>query len=212
MMAPDRHEPLPGVLGMPRFLWRKLGRWGRVAAVIVALALVVVAVAARPGIERSKREHAREERLALRAAVLRTRRQNAREQAPHRLRVGGDRALVPALEAGITADAHARLRARRLPPPAVRRTLCHDASRELPETGARARRHGGTVMRCIAYTTLRRTAAGKAYGVGFEFLGVVVPGRRTVVWCKTNPLPAEKFNGASLADVPLARACTDPTG
>lgn len=212
MSTPQRREPLPGVLGMPRFLWRKLGRRGRVAVVVVALALVAGVVAAWPGIERSKREQARAERRQFRTAVRDDRRRNAREQAPHSERVPAGRALVPALEAAITADAHARLRAGRLPPPPVRTTVCHDASRELPHTGARARRHGGTVVRCIAYTTLRRTAAGQAYGVGFEFLGVVARARRTVVWCKTNPLPGEKFGGVTLADVPLARACTDPRG
>lgn len=116
------------------------------------------------------------------------------------------------LEADITADARARLRAGRLPPPSVRQTVCHDATQELPEASTRARRHRGTVVRCIAYTTLQRGPSGRGFGVGFEFLGVVVPARRAVVWCKTNPLPGENFNGSTLVDVPLARACTDPRG
>lgn len=208
--GPERREPLPGVLGLPRFAWRRLGPRGRLGVVVVALAVVVGVVAALPGIGRTRREQAATARRADRAAVAAARRRILRDQAPQQARVASGRSLTGALEADITSDARARLRAGRLPPPPVRTSRCHDAAREVPEMSARAHRHGGTVMRCIAYTTLRRDPSGREFGIGFEFLGVVIPRRRAIVWCKTNPLPGEKFNGAALVDIPLARACTDP--
>ena len=48
---PDRHEALPDLGQLPGWLWRKLGRRHKVAAVVALLAAVAVAVALAPGIE-----------------------------------------------------------------------------------------------------------------------------------------------------------------
>src|SRR4051794_12522134 len=88
--APDSEafEPLPGLPGLPAWLWRKLGRRGRVAA---GLALVVAAgaiVASVPGIRSGKRADARRAARSERAARARI----AAEQRPRTTRLRGRRA------------------------------------------------------------------------------------------------------------------------
>jgi hypothetical protein len=51
---PDRYEPLPGLVELPRWLWRKMGRRSRIAVVAALLGAVVLAVALAPGIQESK--------------------------------------------------------------------------------------------------------------------------------------------------------------
>ena len=72
-MAPnarsDRYEPLPGVIEIPGFLYRKLSPRGRRAAQFVAAALVVALAAGivfgLPAITTTKEERAAAERSAV---------------------------------------------------------------------------------------------------------------------------------------------------
>jgi hypothetical protein len=111
----DRYEPLPGLLQLPAFVWRRLPRLAKVAAVAAGLAAVVAAIVLAPVIQRSRDEHARSE-AAERARIQqldleRTR----REQRPRFARgapPGADVAargrLLASAERSIRADASTR--------------------------------------------------------------------------------------------------------
>src|SRR4249920_3797225 len=125
-MSEQRYEPLPGLVGLPGFLWRKTPRPARIALGVLAAAAVAGTVVAIPLITSSKRESAAEERRADAAAKARAERRLRIDQAPHRGRAAGaprtpaaarEAAITATLERAITADARARLRAGKLPGP-----------------------------------------------------------------------------------------------
>lgn len=111
----DRYEPLPGLLQLPAFLWRRLPLAGRVVLGALAVGAVVAAVLLRPGIERAREEHAREE--AARSARIQSQllEETRREQRPRFDRgpragrnLAARRALVSSAAASIQADADTR--------------------------------------------------------------------------------------------------------
>ena len=215
----QRYEPLPGLLGLPGFVWRRIPPAGRKALVVLGVAAAVGTVVAIPHITAGKREGAARERRADAVAKARAERRLRADQAPHRGRAAGaprapraarEAAVVAALERAITADAHARLRARRLPGPEVKATVCRE-SKQLADLQPRARRAGGAVLACLAATTISTAPGGKPFAIGFEFLGVTNWRRATFTWCKTNPPPGEQFGGVRRAEVALSRACVDPS-
>jgi hypothetical protein len=208
---PERHQPLPGLPGLARFLLRRTPRIGRIALALLAVVAVAGAIYAAPRISSGKRERARTEKQAQTTARARERRRLAADQAPRRAvaPAGSLAAQVGALEAAVTRDVHARQRGRLLPGPRVGSTQCTPPV-DQPNASRVARRRGGVIERCIAYTTRRKTADGRSYGTGFEFVAVIDRRGRRLTWCKTNPAAGEKFGGVSEASVPLARACTDP--
>ena len=214
----SRYEPLPGLLGLPKFVWRRLPPAARTAAIVLGAALVVGTVVAIPLIVTGKREGAADERRTEAAAKARSERRLRADQAPHRGHAAGvprapraarEAAIVAALEGAITADARARLRAGTLPGPRVKDTAC-SSSKQLADLQERARERGGAVLACLAATTVSRAPGGKPFAIGFEFLGVTNWRRATFTWCKTNPPPGEQFGGVLRAEVPLQRACVDP--
>jgi hypothetical protein len=113
--ADDRYEPLPGLLELPGFLWRRLPPVARLGLAGLAVGVAPLAFVLAPGIQRSKEEHARSEA----AESARIQRQiltdTRREQRP---RFGRGRAagahlearhlLVAAAIGSIKADASAR--------------------------------------------------------------------------------------------------------
>jgi hypothetical protein len=111
----DRYEPMPGLAGLPGFLWRKLPRAGKVAVVASGLAAVALAIALSPGIQRSKEDRARAD-AAERARMQRLElAQTRREQRPRFGRgtpAGTDlqarHALVASAAASIRSDANTR--------------------------------------------------------------------------------------------------------
>src|SRR5215207_9022437 len=132
-MSEQRYEPLPGLLGLPRFVWRRTPRPARIAMVLLAAAAVVGTAIAIPLIASSKRESAAEERRADAADKARAERRLRADQAPRRGRAAHsprapeaarEAAITAALERAITTDARARYRAGRLPGPAVKSTVC----------------------------------------------------------------------------------------
>jgi hypothetical protein len=207
----DRYEPLPGLLGLPAFLWRRLSQGGRVAVLALGAALVVGAAVAVPFIVSGKREGAEQERRADATSKAAAERRLRADQAPHRGRAeGGRAAIVATLEQSITRDARARLRAGRIPGPPVKRTVCMVDTKQLADLQAVARQSGGAVLRCLAATTVGSRPGGGRFAVGFEFVAAANWRRGTFTWCKTNPPPGEKFGGVRRAEVPLSRACVNP--
>lgn len=100
----DRYEPLPGVTGLPRWVWRKLPPAGKAGLGLFALAVVALVILLGPGIRESNEERRRTE--AERRAAAREQRA-ARLRAEQRPRFGSARAAGadPAARAALFGDA-----------------------------------------------------------------------------------------------------------
>ena len=219
-MAEQHYEPLPGLLGLPRFVWRRTPRPARIAIVVLAGAAALGTAIAIPLIASGKREGAAEERRADAASKAREERRLRADQAPRRDRAAHaprapeaarEAAITAALERAITADARARYRAGTLSGPAVKSTVCRADSTEVADLQPAARRAGGAVLVCLAATTVSTRPDGARFAVGFEFIAAANWRRATFTWCKTNPPPGEKFGGVRRAEVQLERACVNPS-
>lgn len=211
---PGRYEPLPGLAGLPAFLWRRLSRTVRILLVLTTLALVASAVVAIPVLQTAKRRHEAVERRERAVAAARERRRLTADQQPSTAPFPGRSnrrtrpsrpPVVAALEKAIARDANDRIRAGRLPPPLVYTTRC-SPNLQLPLSSRQAAgRAGGELLRCLAVTS---QGGGRApFAIGFEYVATVDWPRRRLTWCKTNPAPAEGFAGAG-TEVPLPAACT----
>ena len=219
-MAEQHYEPLPGLLGLPRFVWRRTPRPARIALVVLAAAAAVGTAIAIPLIASGKREGAAEERRADAVAKARAERRLRADQAPRRDRAAHaprapeaarEAAITAALERAITADARARYRAGTLSGPAVKSTVCRADSTQLADLQPAARRAGGAVLECLAATSVSMRPDGARFAIGFEFIAAANWRRATFTWCKTNPPPGEKFGGVRRAEVQLKRACVNPS-
>ncbi len=188
---PDRYEPMPGLFGLPGFLYRKLGPMGRRLAVVAgAIALagaVVAAVILIPQISETKRDNAARDRLEEAAAARAERRRLTIEQRPHRAVSGLGPAATPErrhdllaeLEARILHDSRARVRAGLLSPPLPRYTTCD------PIPGERA----ATLVSRLSCTavTSEVLGAGTARGVvGYPFRAQVNYRSGRYAWCKVS--------------------------
>lgn len=162
----ERYEPMPGVAELPGWLWRRMGRTGRLTALGVVILLVAGAAALVPVILESKEDRAeadRRDRAERRAELVR---RLETEQQPRRRRStsvappGATReeqlearaALVDAQNAEILADARARVRRGDLDGP-VRHVQCDPFPRSVDGIGAHERldRRTGRYA-CVAVT------------------------------------------------------------
>ena len=197
----DRREPLPGLVRLPSFLYRKLSPRGRRRARIGGLLLLVLAVAGAivmvprlADIREDNAERAREE--AAQARVER-RRELIAEQRP---RFGSTAAAsragkVRAVEAAITADANRRVRAGALETE-VMRTDCHGP-------GAPRRQ----LLACTAVTSVipaNETTEGGVVGYPFRAQVDLQTGRFAL--CKISGRAGEGSLGIGVT-VPLPPAC-----
>ena len=209
MPAPqdDRYEPLPGLLSLPSFLYRKLGPGGRAAVrvggAVLVVAVTVAAIVLVPRIAESNRERSAQERRDAAAALAERRRRLTREQRPHRAQAQPDasRATVLGdLRAGILADARARAAAGELHGPAARRVECK------PLTGAEAGADR-VPFDCIAVTSdLPSGSVGGVIGHPFRAVADYSTGRMT--WCKVSGRAGEGgFTEGDLA-VRIPAACS----
>jgi hypothetical protein len=163
---PDRYEPLPGIVDLPGWLWRRTGRALKIGAAVGLLAIIAAGIALAPGIRESKQEQARaeqRERAAARAELIR------RLEAEQRPRFGRSGSVAPAgaaaaeqlsaratvmeeVPAAIEADARRRVRLGSLEGP-VLRVECEPFPRTVDGVGAHedlSRRRGR--YSCIAVT------------------------------------------------------------
>ena len=114
----DRYEPLPGLLQLPGYIWRRLGPPGRIAIVVGAVGAVVAAILVAPSIQRSNDERARSEAEQSarfeREQIALTRRQQrprfARGAAAGR-DLGARRRLLSSAQGAILTDAAKRAEA-----------------------------------------------------------------------------------------------------
>jgi hypothetical protein len=177
---PDRYEPLPGILDLPGWAWRRMGRGVRIGLGLGLLALLVLGVAMAPAIRESKEERDQAEqrdRAEARAELVR------RLEAEQRPRFGRSRAVAPAgagaherlaaraelmeeMPAAILGDARRRVRAGALDGP-ILRVDCEPFPRSVDGVGADedlSRRRGRYA--CVAVTA--------AFERGEESIGGVI--------------------------------------
>ncbi len=211
MAAPhdDRYEPLPGLLSLPGFLYRKLGPRGRLAVKIGGTLFVMAAVAATivlaPRIAESNRERkAQERRDAAAALAARVRRLRA-EQRPQRGRAapGASRAaVVGELEVAILTDARERAARGRLHGPAANRVRCE------PLAGADAAA-ARVPYDCIAVTSDLPSSESLPGGViGHPFRAVADFSTGRFTWCKVSGRPGEGSLSRKDLVVRIPRACS----
>jgi hypothetical protein len=138
----DRYEPLPGIAGLPAWIWRKLPRPARIALALLPVAVVGLLLLLAPGIDESKDERARAERERREQATAEHLERLRAEQQP-RFRRGepaGENlarraALVGAVPAAIEADARRRVAAGALDGP-IRSVECEPFPRTADGRGA----------------------------------------------------------------------------
>ena len=208
---PDRYEPLPGLFGMPGFLYRKLGARGRRIAIVVggiALAgVVVAAIVLIPQIRETKRDNAARDRREAAAAARAERRRLIIEQRPHRAVSGLAPATTPSAGAPcwtssrphIVRDARARVRAGLLESAAT-------ALRHLRADSRRAHRRALSRLSCTAVTSEVRGAGGARGVVGHPFRAMVDYRSGRYAWCKVSGRAGEG-SYLRLTKVLLPRAC-----
>jgi hypothetical protein len=193
----DRYEPLPGLLSIPSFLYGKLGPQGRIVAkvvgVLAAVGLIAAAIVLVPKITETKRDNAATEREERAAAIERERTRLIAEQRPHRGSgpAGDEAALTRSIEASVTRDARARVKAGELSPPPARYTVCEPSSA------------GAGRLSCTAVTS--EVPGGKGV-VGHPFRALADYGAGTYAWCKVSGRAGEG-SFTRLLNVPLPKAC-----
>jgi hypothetical protein len=205
----DRYEPLPGLLSLPSFLYRKLGPRGRLAVKVGGSLFVVAVVGATivlaPRIAESNRERKAEERRDAEAALVARVRRLRAEQRPQRGRAeaGASRAaVVGELEAGILADARARAARGRLHGPPAKRVECQ------PLAGADAGA-ARVAYDCIAVTSDLPSGESLPGGViGHPFRAVADFSTGRFTWCKVSPRPGEGSLSRKDLVVRLPLACS----
>lgn len=212
--ADDRYEPLPGLLGLPRFVWRRLPRGARIAGLGLALAAVVGAVLLAPVIQRSREERRRAEAAESARIERQIAAETRREQRPRFGRgaaAGADldarRALVASAAGSIRADASSRAARGEFNGPILSvgcepypRTVDGVPADEIP-----SRRTGRYY--CIAVTSRIPATPGNPPGVvGHPYRARIDFRSGRYAFCKIRGRPGEKAVSAR-PHVPVPRVC-----
>jgi hypothetical protein len=166
---------MPGVIDLPGWIWRRLPGPGKVALILLPIALVAVGLALRPSIEESKDERARSEQQriererAAREAQLREQQRPRFERAsPAPASVPGRERLVEAAGASVLADARRRASEGELDGP-IRGVTCEPYPRTVSGTGADqdiSKRAGN--YSCLAVTARFEGSQGSDQGAYAE--------------------------------------------
>ncbi len=214
--APDRYEPLPGIAGLPKWIWRKLPRAGRVALALLPVAAIALIVLLGPGIDESKDERARaeqERRAQLEAERVARVRAEQRPRFRRGAAAGGDlaarAALVAALPPAIEADARRRVAAGILDGP-IRFVECEPYPRSVDGRGAHVdpSRQTGRYS-CLAVTReVPATESNEGALIGHPYRVKVDFDSGRYAFCKVAGRPGE-FSIGRLAIVPVPEVCGD---
>jgi hypothetical protein len=221
--AQDRYEPLPGLLELPGFLYRKLGRRGRRAAQAAGAALLIALAAGialgLPAVDRARRERAAVEERTL--AQARTAAE-ARQRAEMRPRAGrghaaaglsgaaalaARHALTGDLAAAVAGDARARVAAGELRFP-IRGSQCERFPR-LPDGADPADEPAQPNGRyqCLAVTaTFAPSASTEGGTIGYPYRALVDFRTGRFAYCKVSGRPGEGSLTRRLS-VTVPRAC-----
>lgn len=210
MAAPqnDRYDPLPGLLSLPSFLYRKLGPRGRMAVkvggTLFLVAITVAAIVLVPRIAESNRERKAQERREAEAALAARIKRLQAEQRPHRGRAVGELSraeVVAQLQERILRDARMRVAAGKLPGPGAKRVECE----AIKGTDAGETR---VAYDCIAVTSDLPSGDSSPGGViGHPFRAVIDFSTGRYTWCKVSGRPGEG-SLTSKGLVSLPRACS----
>lgn len=210
----DRYEPLPGVVGLPGWVWRRLPRAGKVCVALSPLVVIALVLALAPGIDRSKdkRAQTQSERLARQRAE-----RNALLRAEQRPRFGRGAAagtdvarrttLLGEARAAVQADALRRVAAGSLDGP-IRRVACEPYPRSREGRGAHLDPASDSGRyACLAITAevpagerAEASAIGHPYRLRIDFTS----GRYAL--CKVSGRAGEGSIGAE-PQVTVPRAC-----
>jgi hypothetical protein len=206
------YEPLPDLSGLPKWVWRRLPRAGKVALALLPVVIIALVLALGPGIDRSKQERAaaqsqqRAEAVAARAERLRA------EQRPRRgngTPAGADPAarerLLGEVAAAIRSDARERVAAGTLAGTILRvdcepfpRTLGGTAPHDDPN--ARTGRYA-----CLAVTRELRSGESEPAGArGHPYRARIDFATGAYAFCKIAPSPGKTIvpEGDPLVAVP----------
>jgi hypothetical protein len=176
-MASDRYEPLPGVAGLPKWIWGKLPRAGRVTVTLLPFAIVALILLLGPGIDESKDRRAQAERqqraqqAAERVAQLRAEQRPRFERGtPAGRDVAARAALFASVPIAIQADARQRVAAGALDGP-IRSVDCEPYPRSVDGRGAHLDPSETTGRySCLAVTrNVQATERNEASSIGHPY-------------------------------------------
>ena len=180
---PERYEPMPGILDLPGWLWRRMPPLAKGALVVAFVGLIAVALIIGPGIRESKREREKTEqqerqraREAREASIRRAQRPRFATGPAATSGVPARRKLVDVAGASVLADARRRVEAGTMDGP-VEDVDCEPFPRNVARVGAEdttEARYGR--YSCLAVTARfersERTTGGlvgHAYRVRIDF-------------------------------------------
>jgi type II secretory pathway pseudopilin PulG len=193
----DRYEPLPGLAQLPGFVWRRLPRVAKLAALAVGAAAVIAAIALAPSIQRSRDEHARKE-AAERARIQqqdieKTRREQRPRFArgiPARTDLAARRRLLASAEASIQTDASTRSAAGEFNGPIMRVECEGYPPGSTPPDAAASKRAGRYA--CLAVTSEVPATAGNRGGLlGHPYRVLIDFQTGRYAFCKVRGRPGE---------------------
>jgi hypothetical protein len=211
---PDRYEPLPGIGELPKWIWGKLPRAGRIALALLPVVVVALALLLGPGIDESKDERAQAERQRLaqldaeRAERLRAeQRPRFRRGAPAGEDLAARASLVAALPAAVQADARRRVAAGALDGP-IRDVECEPFPRTVDGRGAHLDPSQPTGRySCLAITrSVAPTESNEAASIGHPYRALVHFDTGRYAFCKVSGRPGEGSLGREIA-VTVPRVC-----
>ena len=206
VQKPERHQPLPGFLHLPGFLYRKLSPRARrlfnVAAGAAGAALVLLAIVLIPQIREAKEDNAARERREAAQNLAERRARLVEQQRPHSGRVdsSGRAAVTAALAPAIEADAARRTRSGELEND-TKRVEC-----VLIDPVRRGRRRLLSYS-CTAVTSdIPATGASTGGTIGYPYRALADPAAGRFTFCRVAGQPGEgSYTREALA--PLPRAC-----
>jgi hypothetical protein len=210
----DRYEPLPGITGLPKWIWAKLPGPARIALALLPVAVVVLIALLAPGIDESKDDRATAERERLaRLEAQRVERLRA-EQRP-RFRQGepagrdlaARAALAAALPTAVEADARERAAAGELDGP-IRDVECEPYPRTVDGRGAHLDPAQATGRySCLAVTRrVPATELNEGSSIGHPYRALVHFDTGRYAFCKVSGRAGEGSIGRQTF-VPVPAAC-----
>lgn len=212
--GPDRYEPLPGIASLPGWVWRRLGRLGRIVLAAVLVAIAAAAVLAAPGIRTANEQRASEDRRAEeRERVARTR-ELRKLVRPQRVSVPADDAALPAparrvARAGMVADLRRAIArdSRRRDGDSIEEVSCQPAAGEPGRAPARELAAASARLSCLAVTTSFAPGEASEGGrIGNPYRAVVDFARGRITYCRSYGRPGEASLERRIL-VTLPRAC-----
>jgi hypothetical protein len=213
-MASDRYEPLPGIAGLPKWVWGKLPRAGRFAVALLPFAIIALILLLGPRIDESKDRRAQAEReqraqqAAERVAQLRAEQRPRFERgSPAGRDVAARASLVASVPAAVQADARRRVAAGALDGP-IRSVECEPYPRSIDSRGAHLDPSETTGRySCLAVTrNVQATERNEASSIGHPYRVLVHFDSGRFAFCKVSGRPGEGSIGRHIP-VPVPEAC-----